>query len=432
MASEDRNIINSILQTLAAGAGGAATGNPGFGFKLRNVRNQEQAFDLEKQKLDMQAEKARAERSIKDAIALGGIKETKGRLSFLTARARDIIANRGDATQTFEAIDLLQSNPKEFERQRLATIEDERTFLGLGKAPNIPEDIRRLIAVFGKEAVDKMSPEEKIAALRQIREGINFTVPTALLTVDEVGRRAGIDTTTKEGLAEANQIALETGVKTPPSGFSANFDADTGQFSISQGPGAANISAPVTTDLQKKIRNQTEVLDRLSLIDDEFQEDFLTAKGKVKGFALRLADFANLDLSDDQVKFMQGQATFMNKVRRFMFAYVNSISGAQFSEKELRALANSVLNEKLPPRVFKAELSAFINETKRNIAIQRRLLEEGFSGTTEELLDAAGALLRPGFKKTHQQRGEELVLRKNIKGDKLRQQLIKEGYPRGN
>jgi len=178
---------------------------------------------------------------------------------------------------------------------------------------------------------------------------------------------------TDEG--EVNKY-LDLAIKKATTPNSRRIQSDgQGGFIYTEGALTGLGIAPVN-QVQKDIINQVGVLEALDSVDASFNKDSLTIPGKIKLFGLSLMDIGGLDLDDEDVAAITADRQFKTKVKSFFQAYRKAVTGAQASDKELKALEETVINMKQGPKAFKATLDTLRSESKRTIRLKNRILRE--------------------------------------------------------
>ena len=106
---------------------------------------------------------------------------------------------------------------------------------------------------------------------------------------------------------------------------------------------------------QSLIENQG-ALDGFEASFRSFNPEFLTLKGKVKNFALRMADIAGLDLSDELKDELRDFTAFKQNTSINLNAYIKAVTGAQMSNPEAVRLKQDVPNLEDSPAEYQRKL----------------------------------------------------------------------------
>ena len=146
-----------------------------------------------------------------------------------------------------------------------------------------------------------------------------------------------------------------------------NFNPETGK----QDP-----TKSVKTQEQKAIISAEKALSDLDKVADTHSDEFLTTFGRIKasiGSALDKMDVDAGGLADFNAK----RTKFANAAKQLFNNYRREITGAAASEKEMKDLLESMLNEGQGPRAFRASFDLFMEKARDNLLLARENAREG-------------------------------------------------------
>jgi hypothetical protein len=103
------------------------------------------------------------------------------------------------------------------------------------------------------------------------------------------------------------------------------------------------------------LSNAQQALSRIDGVIDAFDPRFLTAQGKVKNFALSVADTLDLDIPAEAKKAFADYKLWQTRTVTNLNLYIKEITGAQMSAQEAKRLMKGLPNEEDSPTAFAAK-----------------------------------------------------------------------------
>jgi len=184
---------------------------------------------------------------------------------------------------------------------------------------------------------------------------------------------------------------------TTSKGMKLSVDKE-GNITFSQGDvsGTADLTKPVTTQVQKDVIKLEDLGVRLASLNDPaspnyFDPDQLTHQGRILTKAAEVADRFGISTEDAKKRLTQ-HTRWSNTVDQIFNNYRQEITGAAASVAELDRLKKALLNTDQSPTQYRASLAAFQDEINRGVRVKKMLLSQGIDiGTKEgaETLDEA-------------------------------------------
>jgi hypothetical protein len=214
-----------------------------------------------------------------------------------------------------------------------------------------------------------------------------------------------------------------------PSGMRLETDKE-GNVTFVSGKGvgeAPKMSKPMIGALQKKQADNMVTIagleNSLSLMD----EDFLTYKGKIKGLALPVIEKAGIGLSKEDKQFIDKYTKFRSSSLEDLSKYMNAISGAAVSEKEVKRLQKVIANPEDSPTEYVAKVKSVVDKLKTRNRIYNDLLREGFAAKGEATVAEVEKRLSEGYQPSAVERIKDLQ-KKNLSKEEIFQIIRAEGY----
>jgi len=138
--------------------------------------------------------------------------------------------------------------------------------------------------------------------------------------------------------------------------------------------------------LETSIINSGEGLSRLFTIQSQFEPEFVTFGGRIKGAWTDFKEKAGADLSNDEQQFLTEFSTFQQTAFDNLNRFIREMTGAQMSELEAKRLRKGIPDpEKDGPVVFKSKMDASV---KQLALVRARAIHSVREGITENPWDA--------------------------------------------
>ncbi len=161
-----------------------------------------------------------------------------------------------------------------------------------------------------------------------------------------------VNTATKEGLVKATNLT------------------EQGYTKFSKAVQAGDISSlqkATQTQTEKDIRSGVNLLEDLNLINASFDEEFLTAKGKVKYELLKKKDLlVPGSLKPEEKQYLASYGVWDANSNQYFNRYRKDITGVAAGAKEIGYLKSSIPSDEDTPAVYRAKM-------QNQIKIQERL-----------------------------------------------------------
>lgn len=222
----------------------------------------------------------------------------------------------------------------------------------------------------------------------------------------------------------------------PPSGTSLEVSKD-GTVRLNQGRDNSNsinsqgnqplARSGLTKTLQQEVIELEDTLERVNTIKDRYSPDFLTYQGKGAAYLSSLKSKADIELTNEDRKFLKDKKKFEVLVNRDFNAYRKLITGAAAAEKELQDLKKATINTDLSPAEFEATIDIYQEELQRGLRLKRRLLRDGIQVGDERFGSEFDRLWEASADDISEDRMEEL-LNSGINEQAALDMLIDEGY----
>ena len=229
------------------------------------------------------------------------------------------------------------------------------------------------------------------------QEAVILTDPEGYLKAyqkDMMASEKGVNSIIKED-ASGNLIAIhprthevtQLGVKGKKTGQNITYTSPDGStFSIGQGGARAaegNIAAPRQTTrdvIEKNLADDKMLTDLASVADDHIGGFFgsQTAAGKMLTAGANLLSSIGVDQKDVNERIAKTRR-FKEGIQQVFNAYRKEITGAAAAVQELEALKESILHADLNPAQLTASYNSLIAKIVRGKKIAQQLLAEGYS-----------------------------------------------------
>lgn len=202
--------------------------------------------------------------------------------------------------------------------------------------------------------------------------------------------RSGLDTSTAVGAARFDDITKRMEKLTTTTGRT-EFDMPFDKVQ--------------TREIQKNLFDNQDTLDSLKRAGADFKPEYLTLKGKVKGYALKMADIAGLPIDDKDKNYLRDYTAYKQSTVSNFNAYIHAMSGAQIQgAAEQSRLLGAVPNENDSPEQFKAKYENTIDMLE---AVRLRTLDTLAAKDQPEALKIRTSSLATYQKKAREQRAAE-------------------------
>ena len=158
----------------------------------------------------------------------------------------------------------------------------------------------------------------------------------------------------------------------------------------------SQITPAIKTKLQTDIRDKQQQLRKLSTLNSEKFDRFLTTKGRTTAQFGKVLDYAQglggESISNlyenvagyNPIDFAAESRVVFEDLEKFFNKYRKEITGAAAAVAELQKLRKAILSGDLPPAQAKASLDSLINEIDGNLNADFNNLENGIKRDTSE------------------------------------------------
>ena len=170
----------------------------------------------------------------------------------------------------------------------------------------------------------------------------------------------------------------------------------TGKTSTDKESDFSQITPATKTNLQKGIRDKQQQLRKLSKLNSEKFDKFLTTKGRTAAQFGKVLDYAQglggESISNlyenvagyNPIDFAAESRVVFEDLEKFFNKYRKEITGAAAAVAELQKLRKAILSGDLPPAQAKASFDSLINEINGNLDADFNNLENGIKRNTSE------------------------------------------------
>lgn len=415
------------------------------------LSREEQAIESGGIKLGFLKDKVKRRRALEDAVLLDLAKDdVEEQKKILRKRILNEtrLNPKVDLTDTMTALELLNKDRLAFNKGVQRTIKIGQLF---GDIPTPPAE------------VDRRTPLERNAALASTPEGFQAIrnleqAKTLEKQKEEKSRTFGkpqqflvngkpqlLDRDPQTGAfvdLQGNPVDPAS-IQELPKSTQRVLDKD-GNVVFEQGPGltGGQVSKPTKTELEKKLTNNLATQARLERVSDQFQNEFLTFKGKALNSVFAFLDKLQIDelkdmplvgklfdgLDAEQKKAVREFSAFHRNVQEAFAQFGKSISGAAISEQEFKRLEKAFINAKQSPEQFKAVLEETLSTFERSNRIYQSLIDRGLDPFTKEGGKAFDDLFVPGKGQSGLERASDLneALKSQIPDPKQRSEAVME------
>jgi hypothetical protein len=198
----------------------------------------------------------------------------------------------------------------------------------------------------------------------------------------------------------------------------------------------ANLQKKTIGDIEGSMVGMINQTAELKIISDTFLKEFLTLPGKLKfkafDWTLKGGEWAEelVGLSPKDRTYVIQFGQFVGANMRLINKYINEISGAQFSVKEMERYEKSLMNITQNYEVYIAEYNNFVNFVKRGYRIRSLVLQQGLTG--KAMQDEIDRLVKLGYDPTLdpdniKKRGDYWKS-KGLSMPEINKKLVQEGY----
>jgi hypothetical protein len=212
-----------------------------------------------------------------------------------------------------------------------------------------------------------------------------------------------------------------------PSGMRLETDKD-GNVTFTTGPGVGEgPSKAVIGALQKDQADNLTVISGLENSLSLMEDDFLTYKGQLKGFALPKIEKAGFALSTEDKQFLDKYTKFRSSSMEDLSKYMNAISGAAINAEEAKRLQKVIANPEDSPTQYVAKVRAITEKLKLRNRIYNDLIREGFARKGAATVAEVDKRLQAGYAPSAAARIADLQ-KKGLSKQDIFQTLRAEGY----
>ncbi len=135
---------------------------------------------------------------------------------------------------------------------------------------------------------------------------------------------------------------------------------------VLQGVPEAAITKPTITKIEKDVIDLQSTLTELKAIEQQFDENFFTFRGKGKAFFTALAEKAEIPVGRAAKNFLSRKTKFFADSKRVFLKFRKFITGVAGGIEEFREIAKATIDpEKDSPTQFKAKFESMKNNAIR-------------------------------------------------------------------
>lgn len=128
---------------------------------------------------------------------------------------------------------------------------------------------------------------------------------------------------------------------------------------VLQGVPEGAVTKPTTTKIEKDVIDLQGTLQELESINQQFNEDFFTFRGKGRAFFTALAEKAEIPVGQAATTFLKDRSKFFADSKRVFLKFRKFITGVAGGIEEFREIAKATIDpEKDSPTQFNAKLES--------------------------------------------------------------------------
>jgi len=228
----------------------------------------------------------------------------------------------------------------------------------------IPAHLQELFDVDQKTAIARAFPEDPKASERYRVVGnqlfdISGQAPRLAATSPrDEGLRAVFDPETGQSRYVRESEAV--GQMPPPKqGITIGPDG-----TVQIGGQATPLGKPAQGQLEKELISASAGLDRLQLMEQSYNPEYLTHQGAAKAFAFRQAEKAGVPIGGGKKEFLRGYTTFRANVGTNLAGYIKDMSGAAVSDNERAVLQRNIPSADDSDTEFQAKYASTMKSLK--------------------------------------------------------------------
>lgn len=195
----------------------------------------------------------------------------------------------------------------------------------------------------------------------------------------------------------AKMFAGQNQPKTSPGGIVVKTNPD-GSQEVSIGT-----ENKVGATAQQNVADTLKSIDQLESISKDYDKEYLTAMGGAKSQVGDTLSWMGLsDKTQDQIKeltggvvdpktlqkFKQNRSEFLSQLDNFKFQFIKSMSGVQYTDKQLQAMIQAIPSSSDSPVEFQGKVQGFLNLAKATVKTQQQVAAGGIPANTPEFQKA--------------------------------------------
>ena len=127
---------------------------------------------------------------------------------------------------------------------------------------------------------------------------------------------------------------------------------------------------------QAEVGQGQKMMRQLARIGENYSKDFLTATGRMQGFAESTLDYLGMTGPEQQKRITQ-RTNFIQNVEQLFQQYRKEITGAAASVQELERLKQAMINTDMSPTEFEAAYKNFLSAMQADLEAHYEILQRG-------------------------------------------------------
>lgn len=198
------------------------------------------------------------------------------------------------------------------------------------------------------------------------------------LSTEQFGFYAGTQTEVTKSALKAKGMGLS--ITTNPDGTTT----------ITQGE-----TKPTQNAAQADVSNTMTQLGQFEQISNDYADNYLTYGGAIESGVGNTLSKMGMSMGKEYQDFASNRSGFQAQLKRFAFEFVKAMSGVQYSDKQLQALQEAVINGEDSPATFKGKMKSLLNFMRSNLLAKQGMLKNGIPlNNQDEFNTRADAILQ--------------------------------------
>jgi hypothetical protein len=178
---------------------------------------------------------------------------------------------------------------------------------------------------------------------------------------------------------EAGNVVKELGLATPKQ--------------VKEGVAPDPIESGTKTQLEKQIVDLTSNLQELATIEEQFDPNFFTFRGKIGSGLTAFFEKAEIPTSEGQKEFLAKRSKFFADSKRVFLKFRKFITGVAGGIKEFKEIAKASIDpEKDSPTQFQAKFKSVRDNAIRLKNLMSAIRQSGFEPTEENIKSALNGI----------------------------------------